>query len=53
MLLFSAKNSYEDANWLKSDDIHEKSAHIQYIYAFYFACSTMLTVGYGDMAPSN
>jgi hypothetical protein len=34
--------SMEDTNW-----------DTRYIYTLYFACTTMLTVGYGDILPTN
>lgn len=39
------------SNWVSSIGIGEEGALTKYIYAFYFASTTMLTIGYGDITP--
>jgi NADH:ubiquinone oxidoreductase subunit 2 (subunit N) len=33
--------------------VNEASWDTKYIYTLYFACTTMFTVGYGDILPTN
>ena len=40
-------------NWLIAKGIELDAWHIRYIYSFYFSIVTMMTVGYGDISPSN
>ena len=37
----------------KVPNLSHESWFTQYIYSFYFACTTLLTVGYGDLSPTN
>lgn len=41
--------------WLMSDGkaLHMKPWLTQYIYSVYFAITTIVTVGYGDLTPQN
>lgn len=36
------KIKFEDETW-----------YTKYIYSLYFSCTTLLTVGYGDISPTN
>ena len=45
----------EDAgfNWLLKSGISEESWGVKYLNSMYFAVTTMITVGYGDITPTN
>ena len=40
-------------NWTIAIGISEAPVFTKYLYAFYFSCTTMLTIGYGDITPKN
>ncbi len=43
----------QDKNWLSVAKIDDETPIVKYMYSFYFACTTMLTVGYGDITSTN
>lgn len=50
------KNSkYDDqqSNWLEKYELASKTKGVRYIYSLYWACVTIMTVGYGDITPQN
>jgi len=48
-----AAQANDHKNWtLSIDDFHHCWLN-SYLYSLYFACSTMFTVGYGDVTPKN
>ena len=51
-ILYGLNENNEDT-WLKNKNLLEKGRKDQYISAYYFATVTMITVGYGDILPSN
>ena len=51
-ILYGLNENNEDT-WLKNKNLLEKARKDQYISAYYFATVTMITVGYGDILPSN
>jgi len=40
-------------NWVNAAGLSSKNYIIKYVNALYFACTTMLTIGYGDLAPQS
>ncbi len=54
MLFITAELSSEgEKNWVKKADLDDTSWGEKYIYSLYFSATTLLTVGYGDIAPTN
>ncbi len=45
--------SSPESNWLTRLELQDNSWDTKYIYTLYFACTTMFTVGYGDILPTN
>jgi hypothetical protein len=48
LILISISN-IEENNWMQFHDIQSKSEVAQYIWAYYWATTIMLTVGFGDI----
>lgn len=42
-----------DSNWMTRLTMEDNLWQTKYIYTLYFACTTMFTVGYGDILPTN
>ena len=40
-------------NWATAIGVAEAPVFTRYLYAYYFSCTTMLTIGYGDITPKN
>lgn len=51
--MFVASKMNVENNWVQSIGIERESALVKYVNAFYFACTTMLTIGYGDISPKS
>ena len=46
-------NIYPQDNWIVLNGLYDSPWWKQYLYAYYFVCVTMNTVGYGDITPHN
>lgn len=53
MLYLAGTSGIYPKSWMKVAQIDDEGPYTLYLYSLYFACTTMLTVGYGDLAPSN
>ena len=53
VLLFSASKINPVNNWVNGIGIQHESVFVKYVNSIYFACTTMLTIGYGDLSPKN
>lgn len=45
-------NKY-NVTWIKENHIESREWYITYLYAYYWAIITVMTVGYGDIVPQN
>ena len=50
---FASVESKSDSTWLSKANLMQSPWDIKYLYAMYWACVTMMTVGYGDITPQN
>lgn len=50
-ILLSMAYINPDNNWIKVKNLSDSSWFEKYIWAYYWATTTMLTVGFGDFAP--
>ena len=51
-MFLSAKMSPEHS-WTDSMKMNNTPLFTQYVYSYYFACTTILTIGYGDITPQD
>lgn len=42
-----------DQTWVSVAGLENQRPLVKYVYSFYFCCTTILTVGYGDITPRN
>ena len=52
-LMMFAVSSVSDRNWLAAAGLREEDWDVKYIYSVYWAITTIVTVGYGDITPKN
>ena len=50
MLYLSGSSGFSAKSWIKIAQIDDEGPYTLYVYSLYFACTTMLTVGYDDLA---
>lgn len=53
LALFASTWNEERNSWIIKIGVHTADYLTKYIYSFYFCSTTILTVGYGDIAPEN
>lgn len=53
MLIYCTTLLSPHFNWLVVKNLDSLNSYCKYIYSMYFSATTMLTVGYGDIAPVN
>lgn len=51
--LIGKNQLYPEKNWISAYNLKDSEWSLQYLYAYYFVCVTMNTVGFGDITPQN
>lgn len=53
LLIYATTKLHPEENWMTKIKLEDQTWHTKYIYSLYFSCTTLLTVGYGDISPTN
>lgn len=53
LILYLSTKYNPEVNWLTDIHIQNRSWAIKYLYSFYWSCTTIITVGFGDIIPTN
>jgi len=53
ILLTAMAQTDEQTNWHTVRQIHNADWFEKYVWAYYWGCNIMLTVGFGDISASN
>jgi len=53
LILYSSTKAGFESTWITKYGLDTDNQLIFYVYSFYFATTTILTVGYGDISAAN